>query len=97
MIRRELVEWSEPEHDRRTMWIVASTEGKRRYEQLRRSIVRENARLLASYSPAARRSAIDILRQLAERAGGTATAASTRQRGTTKPVSRRPLTRPRQK
>jgi DNA-binding MarR family transcriptional regulator len=70
MKRRGLVEWSRPEHDRRAMWIVASAEGKRRYERLRRAIVRENARLLASYPPAARRAAIKILRQLVDRAQG---------------------------
>jgi len=68
MKRRGLVEWSRPEHDRRAMWIVASAEGKRRYERLRRAIVRENARLLASYAPTARRAAIKILRQLVQRA-----------------------------
>jgi hypothetical protein len=52
------------------MWIVASAEGKRRYEQLRRAIVRENARLLASYPPAQRRAAIKLLRQLVDRAQG---------------------------
>jgi MarR family transcriptional regulator, 2-MHQ and catechol-resistance regulon repressor len=68
MKRHGLVEWSRPEHDRRAMWIVASAEGKRRYERLRRAIVRENARLLASYPPTARRAAITILRQLVHRA-----------------------------
>lgn len=68
MSRRGLVEWSRHEHDRRAMSIVASAEGKRRYERLRRAIVRENARLLASYPPAARRAAITILRQLVDRA-----------------------------
>ena len=71
MKRHGLVEWSRPEHDRRAMRIVASAEGKRRYERLRRAIVRENARLLASYGPAARRAAITILRQLVQRAEGT--------------------------
>ena len=70
MKRRGLVEWSRPAHDRRAMWIVASAEGKRRYEQLRRAIVRENARLLASYPPAQRRAAIKLLRQLVDRARG---------------------------
>jgi DNA-binding MarR family transcriptional regulator len=68
MTRRGLVEWSRTEHDARAMRIVASTEGKGRYQRLRRAIVRENARLLASYSPTARRGAIRILRELAERA-----------------------------
>ena len=72
MKRRGLVEWSRPEHDRRAMWIVASAEGKRRYDRLRRAIVRQNARLLASYPPAARRAAIQILRQLVDRAQGVA-------------------------
>src|SRR6266849_4137015 len=70
MKRRGLVEWSRPAHDRRAMWIVASAQGKRRYERLRRAIVRENARLLGSYPPAARRAAIKILRQLVDRAQG---------------------------
>jgi len=68
MKRHGLVEWSRPRHDRRAIWIVASAEGKQRYERLRRAIVRENARLLASYAPVARRTAITILRQLADRA-----------------------------
>ena len=68
MKRHGLVEWSRPRHDRRAIWIVASAEGKQRYERLRRAIVRENARLLASYAPVARRAAITILRQLADRA-----------------------------
>ncbi len=68
MTRRGLVEWSRPEHDRRAKKIVASREGKRRYERHRRAIVRTNARLLASYTPAARRAAIAVLRQLADRA-----------------------------
>jgi MarR family transcriptional regulator, 2-MHQ and catechol-resistance regulon repressor len=68
MTRHRLVEWSRLENDRRAMRIVASDEGKRRYQGLRRAIVRENARLLASYSPAARRGAIRILRQLTDRA-----------------------------
>jgi MarR family transcriptional regulator, 2-MHQ and catechol-resistance regulon repressor len=68
MKRHGLVEWSRPRHDRRAMWIVASAEGKQRYERLRRALVRENARLLASYAPAARRAAITLLRQLVDRA-----------------------------
>jgi len=68
MKRHGLVEWSRPRHDRRAMWIVASAEGKRRYERLRRALVRENAHLLASYAPAARRAAITLLRQLVDRA-----------------------------
>jgi len=70
MTRRGLVEWSRPEHDRRAKQIVASPEGRRRYEGHRRAIVRDNARLLASYTPAARRAAIAVLRRLAHRAGG---------------------------
>jgi DNA-binding MarR family transcriptional regulator len=70
MTRHGLVEWSRPEHDRRAKQIVASPEGRRRYERLRRAIVRDNARLLASYTPAARRAVITALRQLAHRAGG---------------------------
>lgn len=74
MARRGLVEWSRPEHDRRAKQIVASREGRRRYERHRRAIVRDNARLLASYTPAARQAAIGVLRQLAHRAGDSITA-----------------------
>jgi len=77
MSERGLVAWSRPEHDRRGKHIVASPEGRRRYERLRRGIVRDNARLLASYSPAARQAAITILRQLAHRAGGAPAGPST--------------------
>jgi DNA-binding MarR family transcriptional regulator len=70
MTRHGLVEWSRPEHDRRAKAIVASAEGRRRYQRLRRAIVRHNARLLASYPPAARQAAIAILWQLAHRARG---------------------------
>ena len=70
MARRGLVAWSRPAHDRRAKQIVASPEGRRRYERHRRAIVRDNARLLASYTPAARRAAIAVLRQLVQRAGG---------------------------
>jgi DNA-binding MarR family transcriptional regulator len=70
MARRALVDWSRPEHDRRAKQIVASAEGKRRYRRLRQAIVRDNARLLLSYSPAARRAAITLLRQLVQRAEG---------------------------
>jgi len=76
MTRHALVEWSRPEHDRRAKQIVASAEGKRRYQRLRRAIVQDNARLLASYPPEARQAAITILRQLAERASGAAAAAT---------------------
>jgi DNA-binding MarR family transcriptional regulator len=72
MARHGLVEWSRPEHDRRAKEIVASGEGKRRYERLRRAIVEDNAKLLTSYSPSERRAAITILRQLADRAAGAA-------------------------
>lgn len=68
MAQHGLVEWSRPEHDRRAKQIVASREGRRRYQLLRRALVRDNARLLASYSPAARRAAITILLQLVRRA-----------------------------
>ena len=68
MKRRGLVEWSRPEHDRRAMWIVASADGKQRYERLRRAIVRENALLLSSYAPAARHAVVQILRRLVRRA-----------------------------
>jgi len=68
MKRRGLVKLSRPGSDGRAMWIVASAEGKRRYARLRGAIIREQARLLASYTPAERRAAIKILRQLAARA-----------------------------
>jgi DNA-binding MarR family transcriptional regulator len=70
MTRHGLVEWSRPEHDLRAKRIVASPEGRRRYERLRSAIVRDNARLLAAYTPAARRAVITALRELAQRAGG---------------------------
>jgi len=70
MTRHGLVAWSRPAHDRRAKRIVASPEGRRRYQRLRRAIVRDNARLLASYTPAARRAVITALRQLTHRAGG---------------------------
>ena len=70
MTKHGLVEWSRPKHDRRAKRIVASREGRRRYERLRRAIVRDNVRLLASYTPAARRAVITALRQLALRASG---------------------------
>ena len=78
MTRHGLVEWSRPEHDLRAKQIVASPEGKRRYERLRRAIVRDNERLLASYTPAARRAVITALRQLADRATGATGASPTR-------------------
>src|SRR5262245_28835826 len=55
MSQRGLVDWTRPDHDRRAKNIVASAEGKRRYQQLRRALVRSNARLLASYPAAERR------------------------------------------
>jgi DNA-binding MarR family transcriptional regulator len=70
MTSHGLVEWSRSVQDRRAKRIVASPEGRRRYDRLRRSIVRDNARLLASYPGAARRAGITILRQLAQRAAG---------------------------
>jgi DNA-binding MarR family transcriptional regulator len=70
MARHGLVEWSRREEDRRAKLIVASAEGRRRYERLRRRIVRNNARLLASYPASARRAAISLLWRLAERASG---------------------------
>ena len=75
MTKHGLVEWSRPEHDRRAKAIVASAEGRRRYQRLRRAIVRHNARLLASYPQAARQAAIDILWQLAQRASRAQAAA----------------------
>ena len=68
MTRNGLVEWSRTETDRRAMRIVASVDGKRRYERFRGAIVGENARLLASYSASSRAAAIRILRDLTERA-----------------------------
>lgn len=68
MTRHGLVAWSRAEHDRRAKRIVASPEGRRRYERLRHAIVRDNVRLLASYTPAARRAVITALQQLAQRA-----------------------------
>lgn len=68
MTKHRLVDWSRPEDDGRGKWIVASADGRRRYGRLRRALVRDNARLLASYPRAARQGAIAILRQLAERA-----------------------------
>ena len=72
MTRHALVEWSRPEQDRRAKHIVASPEGKRRYERLRHAIVRDNARLLAPYTRAGRRAVISALWQLAHRAGSPA-------------------------
>ena len=68
MKRRGLVDWSHPADDRRAIRIVATSEGKQRYERLRRAIVRENVRLLSPYSATARRAALMILEQLVERA-----------------------------
>ena len=90
MKRHGLVAWSRPEHDRRAVWIVASAEGKRRYERLRAAIVRENARLLASYPPAARRAAIKILRQLVDRAEGANAVSSTARRRAPRTRRQRP-------
>ena len=67
MERHGLIEWSRPEHDQRGKRIVASREGKRRYERLRSAIIRDNARLLASYSATERRAIVSALRQLALR------------------------------
>ena len=67
-----LVDLTYPETDRRSVWIVASAEGKRRYLQHRRGIERDNARFLASYAPTERRAAVKILRELVERAAARA-------------------------
>lgn len=67
MERRGLIEWSRPEHDRRGKQIVASREGARRYQRLRNAIIRENARLLASYSASERRAIVSALSRLAGR------------------------------
>lgn len=74
MARHDLVRWSRPAHDRRAKRIVASPEGKRRLGRLRRAIVADNARLLASYPPAARQAVIAALLQLAQRSSGAARA-----------------------
>jgi DNA-binding MarR family transcriptional regulator len=68
MERHGLIAWSRPEHDRRGKLIVASREGTRRYQRLRRAIIRDNARLLAAYSATERRAILSALRQLAARA-----------------------------
>ena len=68
MARLGLVEWFRPLNDQRVKRIEASVEGKRRYTRFRNAIVRDNARLLASYSSAARREAIKMLCDLAKRA-----------------------------
>jgi MarR family transcriptional regulator, 2-MHQ and catechol-resistance regulon repressor len=78
MTRRGMAEWSRREDDRRAKRIVASAEGKRRYGRLRQTIVRDNARLLASYPAAARRNAISILWQLVGRVTGVAAASESR-------------------
>jgi DNA-binding MarR family transcriptional regulator len=70
MKRHGLVDWSQREEDRRAKSIVATPEGKQRYERLRRAIVKENAKLLVPYSPAERRAALAILWQLVRRAQG---------------------------
>jgi DNA-binding MarR family transcriptional regulator len=72
MTKHGLVESSHPEHDKRAKHIIASSDGRRRYAHHRRAIERENARLLASYTPAARRAVINALRQLTRHAGGAA-------------------------
>lgn len=68
MERHGLVAWRRPEHDRRAKRITATAEGRRRYQRLRRAIIRDNARLLADYSASARRAIISALRRLARRA-----------------------------
>ncbi len=78
MAKNGLVTWSRPEHDQRVMQIVASAEGRRRYARHRRAIEMENAKLLASYSPTARRAVIRALHQLTQRAGGAPEAAPLR-------------------
>jgi DNA-binding MarR family transcriptional regulator len=77
MTAHGLVEWSRPVHDQRAKLIVASADGRRRYQRLRRAIERDNARLLASYSPESRQAVISILRQLVHRADGVVRASST--------------------
>lgn len=89
MSRHGLVVWSRLDNDRRAMRIVASAEGKRRYQRLRRAIVRENARLLASYSSAERSAAISILRRLADRARESSDGSSVTQTQTAASRSRK--------
>jgi DNA-binding MarR family transcriptional regulator len=67
MERHGLVEWSRPDHDQRAKLIVASREGRRRYAKLKRAIVKENARILAGYSPSGRRAIIGALNKLTRR------------------------------
>ena len=80
MARHGLVEWSRPEHDLRAKKIVASAEGSRRYRRLRQAIIRDNARLLAKYTPTARRVVITALRELTHRANSVSAGRSTRSR-----------------
>jgi MarR family 2-MHQ and catechol resistance regulon transcriptional repressor len=70
MARAGLVDWTRSEDDQRAKRIVASREGKRRYGNLRRAIVRDNARLLASYAPNARKTIITALWQLTNQGSG---------------------------
>jgi len=67
MKRRGLVEWSRSPDDARAMAIAATGDGRGRYRRLRAAIVRDNARLLADYTPAERRAIVAALRQLAGR------------------------------
>ncbi|HEU5219583.1 MAG TPA: hypothetical protein VFU23_13065, partial [Gemmatimonadales bacterium] len=68
MERNGLVQWSRPAHDLRAKVIVASQEGRRRYQRLRTSITRANARLLKAYRPAERRAVITALERLTRQA-----------------------------
>jgi DNA-binding MarR family transcriptional regulator len=67
MAKRHLIRVSRPSHDGRGRWIETSTEGRRRYERLRRGLVRDNARFLASCSKAVRRAIVTSLQRLAAR------------------------------
>jgi DNA-binding MarR family transcriptional regulator len=62
-----LIQWSRPDHDRRAKLIVASHDGRAKYQRLRRSIVAANGRWLKRYSPRERRAIIRALSELADR------------------------------
>lgn len=69
MTRSGLVSWSRTPEDRRGKLIVATPEGRRRYQRHRQAVVKDNVRLLATHPPAVRRALIDLLEQLTPRAG----------------------------
>ena len=76
MTRKGLVKWSTLPDDRRTKQVVASAEGARRYKQLRTAIIRQNARLLATYSSGARRAIIATFQRLTGRGNSSRAASS---------------------